>query len=218
MRCAVKGGRPCSGGSVLCLLDSLCPVASRPAPAWDSLACWRGPCLREPRFLLQGGPSSQPWARATGYQHQPPGGLNLSMGRKTRAVALGKVIVRTEPLLAAGQEGLSPGRGEGPSAETPRKGGLSLPRGYQALGSQQLHIWECNMQTPPGHGRKGDALLETKGEEESREGCVQEGRRKATEPAHRQSGEKKERRPGAKLGSWADTTEVMILPRTGGSS
>lgn len=70
VRCASEGGAMPLTGSFLCLLGSRCPCGlhAQHLP-WDPLASWRGPRLwshlREPRFLLQEGPSSQHWARET---------------------------------------------------------------------------------------------------------------------------------------------------------
>lgn len=60
--------------------------------------------------------------------HQPPGGLNLSMGWKVQATALGKWILRKSSLLAKGQEGPSQDKGgKAHQQELPEREGFLSP-------------------------------------------------------------------------------------------
>lgn len=91
-------------------------------------------CLGEPRVLLQGGPSAQHWARETDCmapaprRPQPQHGLE-SPGNSLRQVDLEKIV----PLGKRARGPITRQRREGPSAGTPREGGLSQPRDTRLL-------------------------------------------------------------------------------------
>lgn len=99
--------------------------------------------LGEPRFLLQGGPSSHSSRQERqNAWHQLRGGLNLSMREKAQAtVALGTWTVRRESLLAKRQEGLAQNKeGKAHQQEVPGQKGFLSP-GTAGSCIRQLHVW-----------------------------------------------------------------------------
>lgn len=119
----------------LCHLKSLCPrgLHAQHLP-WDSFANWRDPGSGHMFPGTQVFSSREGPAYSTGQErpiawHQPPGGLNLSVGRKAQATALGKEIVRRERLLAKGQEGplQDRGRKDFHQQEVPGREGFLCP-------------------------------------------------------------------------------------------
>jgi len=183
------------------------PWPPRPAPALGFPRLLAGPrlwsrVLGNPGFSSREGPAHSLGQERQSAWHQPPGGLNLSMGRKTQAVALGKAIVRTEPLLATGQEGLSPDRGgKAHQQEVPGREGFPCPGVTRLLAQSSSTYGGVICKTPHGHGREREMLfLKQKGRESLEKAVF---RKEGERPQNQHTGSqvrRKERRPGAKLG------------------
>lgn len=149
------------------------------------------------------------------------------MGRKTQAVALGKVIVRTEPLLATGQEGLSPDRGgKAHQQKLPGREGFPCPGVTRLLAHSNSTYGSVICKTPPGHGREREMLfLKQKGRKSLEKAVF---RKEGERPQSQHTGSqvrRKERRPGAKLGVMGrhnggtrDPPQGQVVPAEGCTS
>lgn len=118
-------------------------------------------CLGEPRFLLQGGPSSHHWARdrfmAPATRRPQP-----RREQKAQATAVGKWIVRRGSLLAKRQEEPIWDKGGMVHQHVVPGRGLSQPR----MSSSWHKTPPCvgHIQDTPSHGRKGEVpFLEQSG-------------------------------------------------------
>lgn len=131
-----EGQRPHREGQ-FCLLGSLCPRGLHAQHCLGiPLPTGRAPalvtCRGEPRFLLQGGPSSHPWVRDRSMApatRQP----QSQHEQKAQTTAAGKWVVKRGSLLAKGQEGPVQNKGGTVHQQATPGGGLSQPRNTRLL-------------------------------------------------------------------------------------
>lgn len=111
-------------------------------------------CLGEPRFLLQGGPSSHPWVRdrSMALATRQPQAQNE---QKAQATAAGKWVVRRGSLLAQEQEGPPvQDKGGTPISRQPQGEGFrspGIPGSWHKATPRVVHI-----QDTPSRGRRGE--------------------------------------------------------------
>lgn len=141
VRYASEGGTVPPRGSVLSPWKPMPPWPPRPAPALGFPRLLAGPrlwshVLGNPGFFSRESPAHSTGQERQSAWHQPSGGVNLSMGRRAQATAVGKWILKRGSLLTKGQEGpIQDKGGTAHQQEVPEWRTFSVQR-YQALGTR----------------------------------------------------------------------------------